>query len=264
MVPRSVPGAPLAILALVASAGSPLGAGFPIAPVITIPDAGPGTPLEVSFLLEHQTSANGWILVVCHDPLGLELESVGLGSVGSTVNGGNPPDFFELNLHSNAWSMGVVVSLTGQFVLPAGTDLEIGEAVYSGLADGAWPVCTCDLTGQIPSTTVIVYSGASIAPPPACGTVTVDTSLNEFRRGDANLDGAIDVADPVFILGYLFVSGPAPACREAADVDSDDAETIGDAIYLLGHLFDEGPPPAAPYPECAGVVGADCAVPGCP
>ena len=249
------------VLVLFCAAAPPLVAGPD--PVLTITGAGPAPPYELSFLLDHEQSANGWALVICHDPTGVALESVGLGAVGSAVNGGNPPEFSELLLYPNGWSMGVVISLVGAEVLPAGTGLEIGTALYTGLADGAWSVCTCTL-GPTSMVTIIVYDGASIAPPPACGTITVDTSIHEFRRGDANIDGVIDLADPIFVLVHLFISGPAPPCAAAGDADASGFQDIGDAVLLLSYLFSGGPPPAPPFPGCGSDPAADCDVTACP
>jgi hypothetical protein len=250
---------------IVALLALPALAGFPVAPVLTLTDAGPAPPLRMSVLLDHPVSANGWILAVCHDPAGLAVESVGLGAVGSTVNGGAPPDYFDANILADGWTLGVVVSLTGTHVLPAGTDLEIGEVLYSGVSDGIWPACTCTISAPLPYTTVIVYSGASIAPPPECGTVEVDLALvHQFRRGDANIDGSVDIADPIHVLEHLFSAGPAPPCRAAGDADADGSQDIGDVIRLLSFLFSGGPPPAPPFPGCGTVPAADCDVPSCP
>jgi len=71
-----------------------------------------------------------------------------------------------------------------------------------------------------------------------------------FLRGDANLSGAAEVGDAVFILQYLFCRGTAPACMAAADVNDNGVVEMADAILLLGHLFLGGKAPAQPYPFC--------------
>jgi hypothetical protein len=70
-----------------------------------------------------------------------------------------------------------------------------------------------------------------------------------FHRGDANADGALDISDAVFVLGYLFLGGAGPACLEAANADDNPAIEITDGIYALNHLFLGGPPPPAPGPH---------------
>ncbi len=73
-----------------------------------------------------------------------------------------------------------------------------------------------------------------------------------FRRGDANGDSTVNVADPMFELGWLFASGPEPGCGDAADANDDGTINIGDAMYLLNWLFGEGPIPPAPGPFRCG------------
>lgn len=72
----------------------------------------------------------------------------------------------------------------------------------------------------------------------------------EFRRGDGNADGQINLTDGVFVLNYLFLSGPVPPCLEASDSNNDDQVNITDGIYVLNHLFLGGPPPPAPFAVC--------------
>jgi len=71
-----------------------------------------------------------------------------------------------------------------------------------------------------------------------------------FRRGDANADGAIDLADAVSILDAIFAGREKPPCLDAFDANADLAIDIGDAVVLMAHLFVAGPPPAPPYPAC--------------
>jgi hypothetical protein len=69
-----------------------------------------------------------------------------------------------------------------------------------------------------------------------------------FVRGDANADGAVNIADPIFILGYLFLGGEAPECEDAADSDDGGTLEITDAVRILNHLFLGTAAIPAPYP----------------
>lgn len=71
-----------------------------------------------------------------------------------------------------------------------------------------------------------------------------------FLRGDANGDGAVDISDPLRILGHLFLGDPAPPCPAAADAADEGEITISSAVRILGFLFLGGPPPAPPFPSC--------------
>lgn len=90
-----------------------------------------------------------------------------------------------------------------------------------------------------------------------------------FRaRGDSNGDGAVDVSDSVFTLGFLFLGGPAPACFDGADSNDDSVVDLSDAVYSLEWLFAGGSPPPEPFERCdwdPTPDGLDCrAYDGCP
>ena len=77
-----------------------------------------------------------------------------------------------------------------------------------------------------------------------------------FVRGDTNTDGSTNIADAVFVLGFLFsAEGEEPACAEATDTNADGTVNITDGIYLLSFLFSGGEGPPAPYPECGRIDG---------
>jgi len=59
-----------------------------------------------------------------------------------------------------------------------------------------------------------------------------------FVRGDANNDGAVDITDPINILGFLFTGNPVElSCMDAADVNDSGTLNITDGIHLLNFLF---------------------------
>ncbi len=58
----------------------------------------------------------------------------------------------------------------------------------------------------------------------------------------------------VSVLGFLFLGDAAPWCPDAADADDSGVLDITDPIYLLGHLFLGGP---APPPPGLAACGAD-------
>lgn len=72
----------------------------------------------------------------------------------------------------------------------------------------------------------------------------------EFRRGDPNGDGKIEVTDPIVIARWAFFGGPAPACEDAADADDDGTITLADPILILTHVFLGGTPPEPPFGAC--------------
>jgi len=92
---------------------------------------------------------------------------------------------------------------------------------------------------------------------------------DDFWRSDSNADGSADVADLVYILNYLFSSGPALPCADSGDLNDDGFIDIADAIFGLAWLFGFGANPPAPTPGDCGADptpdGLDCASsPFCP
>lgn len=85
--------------------------------------------------------------------------------------------------------------------------------------------------------------------------VEVSLRNDPFNRGDANDDGKLDLADPVFLLSYLFSDDEAPSCMDSGDVNDDEKIDLADAIELLDHLFGAGDP--LPPPQIGGDCGVD-------
>lgn len=71
-----------------------------------------------------------------------------------------------------------------------------------------------------------------------------------FKRGDANVDGRIDISDTLRGLGILFLGDPEPDCDDALDANDDGGFDISDPISILQFLFGGGPAPPSPFPEC--------------
>ncbi len=84
-------------------------------------------------------------------------------------------------------------------------------------------------------------------------TAAIYVAAPAFMRGDASGDGACDIGDAVYVLGYLFARGGEPPCHDAADANDDARIDLSDTITLLLHLFRmQGSLPAP-----AGACGAD-------
>ncbi|HVR76070.1 MAG TPA: hypothetical protein VMT52_17190, partial [Planctomycetota bacterium] len=70
-----------------------------------------------------------------------------------------------------------------------------------------------------------------------------------FVRGDSNMDGKIDITDAQSTLGYLFLTGIAPACLDALDSNDDGSINITDPITTLLVLFAGQGSMPPPYPS---------------
>jgi phosphatidylethanolamine-binding protein (PEBP) family uncharacterized protein len=74
----------------------------------------------------------------------------------------------------------------------------------------------------------------------------VDASA--YSCGDVNADGPITSSDIVFLVNYVFKSGPGPRpVAEAGDVNASGIINATDIIHLVNFVFKSGPPP-----KCAG------------
>jgi hypothetical protein len=64
-----------------------------------------------------------------------------------------------------------------------------------------------------------------------------------FDYGDANGDGVIDAGDAVYLINYLYRSGPAPDPLDAGDASCDMLVDVGDVVWLINYLYKDGEPP---------------------
>lgn len=91
-------------------------------------------------------------------------------------------------------------------------------------------------------------SGESTNDPPDAPNITYYLNVGgpDILCGDANGDEAINIGDAVYVIDYVFKSGPPPdpVCR--GDASGDYAVNIGDAVYLISYIFKGGPGPIDP------------------
>ena len=61
---------------------------------------------------------------------------------------------------------------------------------------------------------------------------------------------------------HTFADGPVPSCLDAADANDDGAVDLADGVYILQNLFANGPALLPPHPDCGvdqTLDGQDCA-----
>ncbi|HEX9917476.1 MAG TPA: dockerin type I repeat-containing protein [candidate division Zixibacteria bacterium] len=87
------------------------------------------------------------------------------------------------------------------------------------------------------------------------GTGLADTSLVTIRvkpravippsghEGDLDGDGKINATDVIYLINFLFKSGPAPVPPSAGDINGDCFTTVEDVMYLISYLYKGGPAP---------------------
>jgi hypothetical protein len=67
--------------------------------------------------------------------------------------------------------------------------------------------------------------------------------LAPYVCGDANNDGDLNVADGVYVIGYVFNGGPPPDPLCVGDTNGDGDVNVADAVYMIAYVFSGGPPP---------------------
>jgi hypothetical protein len=68
----------------------------------------------------------------------------------------------------------------------------------------------------------------------------------DYDCGDANGDRLANIADAVFIINFVFKSGPAPEPIQSGDANCDGETNVGDAVYMINYVFKGGPGPCCP------------------
>lgn len=63
------------------------------------------------------------------------------------------------------------------------------------------------------------------------------TGGSRFHRGDADLNGTVQLTDAVRVLNYLFLGNGEIACQDAADSDDNGQIQLTDAVRVLNYLF---------------------------
>jgi hypothetical protein len=137
-----------------------------------------------------------------------------------------------------------------RFGIPPGTDLPAIKIRATVSPDAAPGTYTLDLTNGPEGQGVkppyylkneLTHLGAarfvSEFPRRQAGRIGIVEDINIFVRGDSNGDGSVDISDPICLLGFLFLGGPAPGCADAADADDSGILDITDAVTALTTLF---------------------------
>lgn len=74
-------------------------------------------------------------------------------------------------------------------------------------------------------------------------TIAVTLRPGGYTDGDASGDSTVNIADAIYIINFVFKSGPAPLPYASGDANCDDAVNVADAVYLISYIFKSGPPP---------------------
>ncbi len=204
---------------------------------------------------------------ILHDPMVLSATRFD----PAPVWGGNAPDYVMVNpdapgdgAQCSSAYRGMTIAVVGLMgnptagVIPPGSARTIGTITYTpvdSVAVGAtaalaFSSCLVPAPGSPATAVKCVCDSESLVPVEARGLSVTVAAGDCQRRGYCNNDQALDIADPIKILTYLFARGSPPACMGACDCNADETIDIADAICLLSHLFAGGPAPNPPLASC--------------
>ncbi|MGE4602074.1 MAG: hypothetical protein AAEJ65_04140, partial [Planctomycetota bacterium] len=198
---------------------------------------------------------------VSHDPSILTVTGGAGAQILDDLNGGSGPDFIDVNLFTDGFTVGCVYSFGGIVTIQFATAIELVTASYDtvpgGLVGSTVDVTTTlaisDSLGTPPVEVIVVVGSGSVNVTGVDGTITLTPVVGGFVRGDINDDASIDLADAISLLDILFLGGVI-LCSDAADTNDDELANIADAIYLLSYLFTAGDAPPPPF---GGACGPD-------
>ncbi len=205
---------------------------------------------------------------VSHDSAFLDVISVSAAGAVAAVAGGSGPDFFGVNIFSNGFTVGCVyqfdMSEPLQYASPTpvlNADYDVDGGVLLGDTDGASTTLNFSNTLATPDVlNVVVIDLVEFSASLSSGTITFNSVVSEFLRGDIDGNGNQSLADAVAVLVRVF-SGPVSDCEDAYDVNDDGSIDVADGVYELNYLFTSGPAIPAPSAACgldATADGLDC------
>jgi hypothetical protein len=67
--------------------------------------------------------------------------------------------------------------------------------------------------------------------------------FQEFTCGEVNGNGIVNISDVVYLIAFIFSSGPAPIPYLAGDVNCNQLVNIADVVYMIAYIFSGGPEP---------------------
>lgn len=209
-----------------------------------------GTSVDLTVTFDNTGApARSWAFGVCSDAALVSVIDVIAESGTNTSNNGNFPDLAEIYISSEGWATGVIIDTIGGNGLGPGLGYVLNRASYllEGAPGSDASIEFCVYPSAPPITPFINLGGMSVVPVMNDGTISI---VSRFVRGECNGSSPFDLADPIFLLTFLFIDPTAPPCFDACDANDDGSLNLADVIYQLSHLFNGGPPPLPPTSLC--------------
>ncbi len=217
-----------------------------------------GQPVSQPLLASHPDPLHGFQCAIRYDELVTPFTEVNFTGTGVASL---LPEFVIANIFPSGAESNLIIAVIFDYAPPfdgrtlnPGIKQTIANLIYTvpfGLPFGtSGAIEFIDGLGTPPITNRFsTVFAESVAPYLLAGSCTIDAQPQFiFTRGDANYNLSVDIADAIFMLGFLFSGGPAPVCPDSADANDDGSLNIGDSIYILGFLFANGATLPYPFP----------------
>ncbi|MFQ5606706.1 MAG: S8 family serine peptidase [Candidatus Zixiibacteriota bacterium] len=202
--------------------------------ILRADSAFPGRTLKVAVDITNGLSLAGFEIPLDYSAsIGLIYDSVALGArtVSFTQVGLSAIDPFNKRVVLSA-------STSGAPLAPGN-----GEAlkVFFTLDSQAIPGETGTIDSGATGGKNLLFSNQSVSYPPRfSGTAFL---AGTPKRGDANGDGRLNIADVTFLITRIFASGKPPVTPAAGDVNGDGLNDVADVTFFIAYLFSGGPAP---------------------
>lgn len=209
--------------------------------------------LAMPLLLTNDKDVEAVEVALTFDPVAIDFEE---WDITNSLLGDVNAEFVDSDISAEegtAWLAAIVDFATpiDGHAIPPGDDELLATLIVSVPVSAPAPQVTevsfAASVGTPPKYNIAsVNGGNAVTPLLTAGALEIELP---FIRGDVNRDGMVDIGDAVYLLTYLFQSGPAPTCEDSADANNDGMIDLADGIYLLNYLFVGGPTPSEPFPD---------------
>jgi hypothetical protein len=224
----------------------------------------PGGAVHAPLLLDQADRLEAADIEIAYDTAAVAIDGESKVQIGSLVRDfySESERLFLASIDPEAGSLRAGIAVLEPHVPGGGSLLEVEYSIEAGAAAGE-TIINLSRASLNEDGLVLTPEPQAAAGDPTDGRIVVKPAVTGagYKRGDANADGQVNIADASYLLNWLFLGGPDLPCLLAGDSNGDRQVNIADASYGLNWLFLGGPDipkpnacgeePLAPVEDCA-------------